>query len=364
MMKIKTGVSTLMMILACVVLASVLGCGGSSSSDGSGGSATYNDRFSGDFYVGTFSYELSADDYGATGDDMGSNGDGTGYAGSAKFTYSVAADNTMDFTEGGNTDKGILAPGEDFLAVVDTKEDDEVSLTAAVKLPSASVSHADVNGKWRFIQIRYNSDDGRANTAVIDATLSDGTASMSFVMDSNDATCTSSCGSFSYTLKSNGGFIISDYELEGYTDGAKMILTDEDSSGDKEVKIMVGIKMSESHSNADLKGDYQLMQIGATKDDAWTVHADVNFKGDDDGSGTGTCTATVIKVSDNGSTPGTVVNGTYHVDATTGKLALTIGSGQVGIISPDGEIFVARDMIANGSADYEVTFSIGVKKHS
>ena len=365
MMKIKTGVSTLMMILACVVLASMLGCS-SSSSDGDDG--LHNARLEGNFATASFECTLdasgNADSYEVKGGDMTSNGNGTGDMGSDNFTYTMAADNTFDITTSGNTDKGILSPSGNFLTVVDTDEtDSEISLAVAVKKPSDTVALADLNGDWLLCQVRYNSDDARVHTSWLNYSFSDGTATGSSGLDSDDGVITPP--KIDYTVNSDGKMKIDASQLEGYTDGEKFVLVDynpnPDDNGEKEVKIIIGIKKATGGlDNASLKGNYQVMRIDSdvADDDSCTVHLNVNFQGNDDGSGTGNWTGTVIKCSDGDPASGKDLSGIYHV-TDTGTMTI---DADAGIMSSDGEIFVTCDA-STSSSDDVVAFTVGIKKN-
>ncbi len=363
------------MVAVLFALFLVAGCGGSSSSSDDGGSGSgstdYNSRLDGTFATASFEPNLDAsgdlDDCDANGGDLVSNGDGTGTMGGDDFTYEMASDNTFDLTASGSTDKGLLNPDGNFLASIDTDESDSgISLAVALKTDSISLGDDDVNGDWTVFQIRYNSDDGRIHTSALKMEFTDGTgthtATATPLLDS-DSGAGGSDITASYTVGSDGQMTLPAFGLSGYMDSSRFVLVDDDPAGDNEVKIMIGIKRGSGLSNASLKGDYQMMRIEADASDSWTVHADLNFKGDEDSSGNGTFDGTIVKVSDGSVTAGTAVSGTYAVvDSGTGVIAVSGGSSDYSALSSDGEILVACDA-TTGTGDDEVALIICVKKH-
>jgi hypothetical protein len=131
-------------------------------------------------------------------------------------------------------------------------------------------------------------------------------------------------------------------------DGNAILILDEDNDG--EVLFMVGLKTTTGADKSLLSGDYRLNQFGGNNSSSWTTMIDMTADGN------GNITADIL--ADSGGDLDAPPDLSYGIDP-YGTIVIT-GTDEVGIVSPDGEIFVIVNAV--GDSDGDVALTIGVKK--
>ena len=165
----------------------------------------------------------------------------------------------------------------------------------------------------------------------------------------SDSQGNSSSGSFTYSIADDGTVTLSTGDT-GFvsTDGTVFMASDTDAS-DNSINMLVGMKQTSGLDDTILSGTYvaNLAGVDATNG-PWTSRIKYDFYGD------GSVDWQILQDS---TSPATLDSGTttYSV-ASTGTFSL--GTGETGIVSSDGETFTLADTVDGGGA---VSLSFGVR---
>lgn len=357
---------------------------------GDSGSQPYgNWLLSGDYQINQIGDDNSGSSTVTARINVVSNGDGTGTYSltpgnlssyppadiSGTLAYSIAADRTMSVTAPNNV-QGVIAASGGLFVLSDTSRTDNSGVVVSVGMKKTSgLTTAVFSGDYQVHQAGDNGTGLYTSVVNIHADpLNQANDTWSIVSHSSGAT---GSGSFTYAMQpaNDGTFktttyaglseIGTDYGIAS-KDGSLFVISDTNpaaSAGppveDAEIILAVGVKKSTNLSDAILKGNYQINQIGLSGGTRYTARVDFTA----DGNGHGTYALTGHSAGGTGS--GTF-DYTVHPDGTMDiyipNNVSPVGTKH-GIISADGSLIAISDTV-NGTApeDPEIVVGIGIRK--
>ena len=286
----------------------------------------------------------------------------------ATFTYNVSKDGTFSVNNGGGDDSGIVSQDGSLFVIVDAQTpsfdtDGEAILSIGIKKNCTTAPVLSGDYQIGQIAVDYSTATPLVFTSRVDISMtSSNTGTFTIVEHSLGHT-----GSGDFTLATNSDCTIvvnnglgDDFGIAS-KDGSLFALVDADETGDSDNSIVlaIGVKKSTGLTNSSLTGDYFLGQMGQNTSGVSPANytSQVNIYSQGDGTGN----AFIAQQSLGNS--GVDVPFTYSVDPIGTYSANNGGGTDYGIISSNGEFFIAVDASQNVSDnDNEIVFAAAVKK--
>jgi hypothetical protein len=175
----------------------------------------------------------------ASGDILEDSDNSTG---SFSGTYTVAADGAfaMAITGLAKEFEGQVASDGNLLLILDTEDDGEVLMMVGVKTASG-MDDSDLSGDYQMNQ--FGGDATDTWTTRIDITA-DGAGSLTADILADSSDDLTDPPTMDYTVGDNGMFVITGTDNVGQlsADGEVFVMVDNDTSGDGDVMLLIGIK--------------------------------------------------------------------------------------------------------------------------
>jgi len=171
----------------------------------------------------------------------------TGTGGLLVTNLTSGSTGTLDYTIAPNG-TFTIGPGPDILGAISGDNNffmfssvggGKDMLSVALKYPSTGMTSARLNGTYRIYESWYYDSTGFGVTRSLVTFYGNGTGARTVLQDSGGASGTDA---FTYTVASDGSFVVNGTDMKGFVleDGSALVLSDDNPNGD--ITSAIGIK--------------------------------------------------------------------------------------------------------------------------